>query len=92
MDIKKFIPEYEATTGANLSAEAIRIIERIDAIGQKIQRKGGEDAAQGLPVPSEDTFQGWSKRLVRDGVELLEELAGLLRLYYMDGYQEGGAA
>lgn len=88
MDIKKFIPEYESMTGAKLPAEVIGIIERIDAIGQKLQHKGSQDAAWGLPAPSEEVVQAWSKQLVGDKVELLEELAGLLRIYYMEGYEQ----
>ena len=86
MNIKKFIPEYEAKIGEKLPTEVIGIIERIDTIGQKFVDKGCQDAAQGLPVPSEDAFREWSGKLVQDKIELLEELAGLLRLYYMEGY------
>lgn len=89
MNIKQFIPEYEATIGEKLPVEVIGIIERIDVIGQKFQVKGCQDAAQGLPVPSEDAFREWSAQLIQDKIELLEELAGLLRLYYMEGYEAG---
>lgn len=87
MNIKKFIPEYEAMIGKKLPTEVVGIIERIDTIGQKFVDKGCKDAAQGLPVPSGDAFREWSGKLVQDKTELLEELAGLLRLYYMDGYE-----
>ena len=87
MNIKEFIPEYEATIGEKLPTEVIGIIERIDTIGQKFVDKGCQDAAQGLPVPPEDAFREWSGKLVQDKIELLEELAGLLRLYYMEGYE-----
>ena len=86
MDIRDFIPQYEAQTGKELPAEVVSIIGRIDTIGQKFVDKGCQDAAQGLPVPSEDAFREWSGKLVQDKIEFLEELAGLLRLYYMDGY------
>lgn len=87
MNIKKFIPEYEATIGEKLTNEVIGIIERIDVIGQKFQAKGCQDAAQGLPVPSADAFQEWSKRLTHDDIEMLETVADLLQLYYMEGYE-----
>lgn len=88
MNIKEFIPEYEAQIGKKLPAEVVSIIGRIDDIGQKFQAKGCKDAAQGLPVPSEDAIREWSGKLVQDKIELLEELAGLLRLYYMEGYEQ----
>lgn len=88
MNIKKYIPEYEATIGKKLPAEVIGIIERIDTIGQKFVDKGCQNAAQGLPVPPEDAFREWSGKLVQDKIELLEDLAGLLRLYYMEGYEQ----
>ena len=88
MNIKGFIPEYEATISEKLTVEVIGIIERIDVIGQKFQAKGCQDAAQGLPVPSKDAFREWSGKLVQDKIELLEKLAGLLRLYYMEGYEQ----
>lgn len=88
MNIKEFIPEYEATIGEKLPVEVIGIIERIDTIGQKFVDKGCQDAVQGLPVPPEDAFREWSGKLVQDKIELLEELAGLLRLYYMEGYEQ----
>lgn len=91
MDIREFIPQYEAQIGKELPAEVVSIIGRIDSIGQKFHAKGCKDAAQGLPVPSEDAFREWSKQLLQDKIQLLEELAGLLRLYYMDGYENGGA-
>lgn len=87
MNIREFIPEYEAAIGEKLPTEVIGIIERIDTIGQKFVDKGCQDAAQGLPVPPEDAFREWSGKLVQDKIELLEELAGLLRLYYMEGYE-----
>lgn len=88
MNIKELIPEYEATIGEKLPTEVIGIIKRIDTIGQKFVDKGCQDAAQGLPAPSEDAFREWSGKLVQDEIELLEELAGLLRLYYMEGYEQ----
>ena len=86
MDIREYIPQYEAQTGRQIPAEVVAIIGRIDSIGQKFQAKGRKDAAQGLPVPSEDAFREWSGKFVQDKIEFLEELAGVLRLCYMDGY------
>ena len=72
----------------SIAAVLLNYFERIDTIGQKFVDKGCQDAAQGLPVPSEDAFREWSGKLVQDKIELLEELAGLLRLYYMEGYEQ----
>ena len=92
MKMVNYIPEYEAMTGEKVSPVVARFAERLDIIGQRFQAKGCEDAAQGLPVPSDDAFRVWSQRLVRDDFELLETVADLLRLYYMDGYKSGGAS
>lgn len=92
MKMVNYIPEYEAMTGEKVSPVVARFAEQLVIIGQRFEAKGREDAAQGLPVPSDDAFQIWSQRLVRDDVELLETVADLLRLCYMDGYREGGAA
>lgn len=86
MKMVNYIPEYEAQTGEKVSPVVTRFAEQMDIIGQRLESKGCQDAAQGLPVPSDDAFQAWSKRLVRDDVEMLETVADLLRLYYMDGY------
>ena len=92
MKMVNYILEYEAMTGEKVSPVVARFAEQLDIVGKRFEDKGREDVAQGLPVPSDDAFQVWSQRLVRDDLELLETVADLLRLYYMDGYRNGGAA
>ena len=92
MNMVKFIPEYEALTGEKVSLVVARFAEKMDIIGQRLETKGCQDAAHGLPVPPADAFREWSKRLTHDDTEMLETVADLLRLYYMDGYQKGGDA
>lgn len=87
MKMMDYIPEYEAQTGEKVSPLVARFAEQLDIVGRKFEAKGCEDAAKGLPVPSDDAFREWSKQLLQDKIEFLEELVGLLRLYYMDGYE-----
>ena len=91
MNMVKFIPEYEAMTGEKVPPVVARFAEKMDIIGQRLEAKGCQDASQGLPMPSEDAFREWSKRLTHSDTEMLETVADLLQLYYMDGYQKGGA-
>ncbi len=92
MNMVKFIPEYEAMTGEKVSPVVAWFAEKVDIVGHRFEVKGCRDATQGLPVPSVDAFLEWSKKLTHDDAEMLETVADLLRLYYMDGYRKGGDA
>lgn len=92
MNIKEFIPEYEAMTGEKVSPTVARFAEQMDIVGQRFEAKGCEDAARGLPMPSDEVFQIWGKKLFEDDAAMAETMADLVRLYYMDGYKNGGAA
>ena len=87
MKIKEIIPEYEATTGKRVSPFVARFAEQMDIVGQRFNIKGYEDAAQGKPVPAENVFQMWGKKLFEDDSTMAEALAILAQLYYMDGYE-----
>lgn len=87
MNIKEFIPEYEAMTGEKVSPAVARFAEQMDIVGQRFESKGCEDAAQGLPVPSDEAFQIWGKKLFEDDAAMAETMADLIRLYYMEGYE-----
>ena len=91
MEIVKFIPKFEAKTAGKVDPQVVHFAEQLDIIGEKFENRGHEDAAQGLPVPPDDVFQAWSARIFDDDPELAENIAELMRIYYMDGYRNGGA-
>ena len=88
MKMVNIIPEYEAVTGKKVSPVIAQFAEQMDIIGKKIEDQGREDAARGLPVPSNDVFQAWSKKTVVVDAAVQEMVSDLLRLYYMDGYEQ----
>ncbi len=90
MKLVDYIPEYEAMTGERVSPVVARFAEQMDTIGQKFVDKGFQDASQGLSVPSNETFQAWGERLFEGDAIMAEAIAGIIRLYYIDGYREGG--
>ena len=91
MKMMDYIPEYEAQTGEKVSPLVARFAEQLDIVGRKFEAKGCEDAAKGLPVPPDDVFQAWGKKLFEDDATMAETVADLAQLYYMDGYENGGA-
>lgn len=91
MKMTNFIPEYEAMTGVKVSPAVARFVEQMNIVSQRFEVNGCKDAAQGLPVPSDDYFQTWGKKLFEDDPAVAEAMANLARLYYMEGYQKGGA-
>lgn len=91
MKLVDYIPEYEAQTGEKVSAVVARFAEQMDIVGQRFEAKGHDDASRGLPVPVDDVFREWSKKLFEDDSAMAGTMADIIRLYYMDGYREGGA-
>lgn len=89
MNIPSYVPEYEKMTGEKVSPSVIRFFEELNVIGQKFERKGREDAANGLQVPSDDAFQEWGKKVFYDDPEMAESMGDLMQLCYMDGYEAG---
>ena len=88
MKIVNIIPEYEAMIGKKVSPVIAQFAEQMDTIGKWIEDQGLEDAAQGLPVPSNDVFRSWSEKTVVADAAVQQTVADLLRLYYMDGYEQ----
>lgn len=88
MKIVNIIPEYEAMIGKKVSPVIAQFAEQMDTIGKRIEDQGREDAAQGLPIPSNDVFQSWSEKTVVADAAVQEMVSDLLRLYYMDGYEQ----
>ena len=91
MKLVEYIPEYEAQTGEKVSAVVARFAEQMDIVGQRFEAKGRDDAARSLPVPSDEVFQAWGKKLFEGDAAMVEAMADIIRLYYMDGYKNGGA-
>ncbi len=87
-----YIPEYEAKTGKKASRVVARFAEQMDIVCTQFEDDGSKDAAQGRPMPSDGVFQSWAKKIFENDDEMAETIADLARLYYMDGYQKGGAA
>ena len=86
--MKDFLPEFEVMTGCAAKPVLIRFIDHLDVIGQQLEIKGRENAAQGIPIPTENVFRTLSEKLIPlDDVELLEAVADLFQLYYLDGYE-----
>ena len=90
MNMKKYIPEYKALTGKEVSPTVVRFAERMDDVGQIMADQGRRDAARGHAALPDDAFKLWAKKLVRDDLEMVDTIADLLRLYYMDGYNGKG--
>lgn len=88
MKMKDFLLEFEVMTGCATKPVLIRFIDHLDVIGQQLEIKGRADAAQGISIPTEDVFRTLSEKLIsQDSVELLEAVADLFQLYYLDGYE-----
>lgn len=92
MKLTNSVPKYEAITGTKVPPEVIRFAQQMDIASQRFEVKGCEDAVQGLPVPPEDTFHAWGKKIFDDDPAMAEAMGNLAQLYYMSGYQKGGAA
>ena len=92
MKMVNYIPEYEAMTGEKVSPVVSRFAEQLDIVCKLFETKGREDAAQGLPVPSDEMFQAYVKKVFFSDSELAEIVADLVRPYYMDGHDAGREA
>lgn len=90
MKIDAFIEKYEKMTGETVSDEVRHFVEGLINIEERFQAKGREDGAKGLPVPGGDAFTHWANQVFDDDVELAADMADLMRVAYMHGYQESG--
>lgn len=88
MKMMEYVPEYEAQIGKQLEPQLMEFIKKLDAVGAKFTRKGSEDAAQGLPASSDDAFQSWGNKLFDDDPELAVAMADLMKICYMEGYEQ----
>lgn len=87
MNMLSFVPEYEKKTGEKLNRDVLRYVEKLNKIGQNFEKKGREDAADGLPVPYDDVFQTWGRKVFDDDPDMAESIGELMRLCYMEGYE-----
>ena len=92
MKVDTFIAEYEKLTGEKASSVVRHFAEGLLNIGEKFQAKGREDGAMGFPVPGADAFTHCACEIFDDDPEMAADMAELMRMAYMDGYREGGAA
>lgn len=92
MKIDAYIKEFEGQTGKPVSGAVLRFAEQLDLIGHQFENRGREDAANGLPEPTEDMFLNWSKKIFADDLQLTEDVAGIMQIQYMKGYNAGEVA
>lgn len=92
MKMEEYIKELETEKGNPVSRAVLHFAEQLDLVGHQFENRGREDAANGLPEPTEDMFLNWSKKIFADDLQLMEDVADIMQIQYMKGYNAGEAA
>lgn len=89
MNMLSFIPAYEKKTGEKVSTEVVEFAGYLDDCGKRLEKKGIEDVAHGLPVLSDEAFELFGKKVFGDDSEMAKLMSRFMRICYMDGYKGG---
>ena len=87
MNMLSFVPEYEKMTGDKLSEEVLNFIKDLDTYGKRFEKKGIEDSARGLPVPTDEAFASFGHKVFDDDPEMADKMSYLMKSCYMEGYE-----
>lgn len=88
---KKWIRQVEETSGQKLEPEIVQAIIWVDKAAIAFKIIGERDKAEGKKPYSTEEFVAWGHERVPDDSDMAWDLAELMQLCYMDGYESGAA-
>ena len=89
MIVSDWVNYYKEANGTEPSAEALQVVLRLDKLGQHFWNQGGQHALEHIEPLTEEFFADLTKKHYGDDPEWAELLAGLIYVYYMEGYEHG---
>ena len=92
MKLAEFIKEHDAQAGKVTDTAILNFAALMDQIRERFERRGREDAANGLPMPTAERFLAWSKKHIEEDREMVWAVADIMRCQYMKGYNAGKEA